>query len=82
MKTKIINWLKAAGIRALKTVAQTALATIGTSVTLESVNWKFVVSTSVLASIFSMLMSIVGLPELENMEKMTKNMNENDKEDK
>lgn len=79
MKAKIINknWLKAAGIRALKTVAQTALATIGTSAALESVNWKITLSASVLAGILSMLTSIAGLPELENMEE-----NENDKNKK
>jgi len=64
---KIINkeWAKAAGIRALKTVAQTAIATIGTSAALESVNWKLVLSASVLAGILSLLTSVAGLPELE-----------------
>ena len=60
------EWFKAAGIRALKTVAQTAIATISTSATMEEVNWEFVLSTSFLAGLLSMLTSIKGLPELEN----------------
>lgn len=68
--TKIFNkeWLKAAGIRALKTVAQTSIATIGTSVAIESVNWKLVVSASALAGILSLLTSVAGLPELHDGE--------------
>ena len=62
------EWLKAAGIRALKTVAQTAIATIGTSAALESVNWKIVLSASALAGILSLLTSVAGLPELEQKE--------------
>lgn len=58
-------WLKAAGIRALRTVAQTAAATIGTSATMGDVNWKMVASASLLAGILSLIMSIGGLPELE-----------------
>ena len=67
---KIINkeWAKAAGIRALKTVAQTAIATIGTSAALESVNWKLVLSASVLAGILSLLTSVAGLPEVDDGE--------------
>lgn len=59
-------WIKAAGIRAIRTVAQTAAATIGTSAVLSEVNWQVVASASVLAGILSLLMSISGLPELEN----------------
>lgn len=60
-----INWFKAAGVRALKTVAQTAIATIGTSVALGDVDWLLVASASALAGILSLLTSLAGLPELE-----------------
>lgn len=59
------TWIKAAGIRAIKTVAQAAIATIGTSAVLGDVNWLMVTSASVLAGILSMLTSVAGLPELE-----------------
>ena len=59
------NWIKAAGIRAIKTVAQAAIATIGTSAVLSEVDWVMVVSASVLAGILSLLTSLAGLPELE-----------------
>ena len=59
------NWIKAAGIRALKTVAQTAVATIGTCAALSEVNWITVGSAAVLAGILSLLTSLAGLPELE-----------------
>ncbi len=59
------KWLKAAGIRALKTVAQTAIATIGTSVILATVDWVVVGSASLLAGILSLLTSIAGLPEVK-----------------
>ena len=68
MKEKFIKWIKAAGIRAIKTVAQTAVATIGTSVVLGGVNWVMVGSASVLAGIVSLLTSIAGLPELKEGE--------------
>lgn len=58
-------WLKAAGIRALKTVAQTAIATIGTSAVISSVDWRIVISASILAGIVSVLTSIAGLPEVK-----------------
>lgn len=61
-----LDWLKAAGIRALKTVAQTAIATIGTTALMNEVNWIMVGSASLLAGILSMLTSIAGLPELKD----------------
>lgn len=59
-------WIKAAGIRALKTIAQTAIATIGTTAVMEEVNWLMVGSASLLAGILSLLTSLAGLPELED----------------
>ncbi len=59
------EWIKAAGIRAIKTVAQAAVATIGTSAAMGDVNWVFVASSSVLAGIVSLLTSLAGLPEVE-----------------
>lgn len=60
-----IKWWKAAGIRAIKTVCQTAIATIGTSALISEVNWVIVASASALAGVLSLLTSIAGLPELE-----------------
>ena len=62
------NWLKAAGIRAIKTVAQTAMATIGTSVAFGDVNWIMVGSASALAGILSILTSLTGLPEVKDVD--------------
>ena len=58
-------WLKAAGVRAVKTMAQTAVAMIGTSVVLSSVDWVQVVSATVVSGILSMLTSVAGLPEVK-----------------
>lgn len=63
--SKFKIWLKAALVRALKTVAQTAVATIGTAAVIASVDWKMVVSASILAGVLSVLTSIAGLPEVK-----------------
>lgn len=60
------EWFKAAGIRAIKTVAQTAVATIGTAVALGDVNWVMVASSAALAGVLSLLTSVAGLPEIKN----------------
>lgn len=65
MKTNWKNWIKAAGVRAVKTVAQTAVATIGTSVAIGDVNWVMVASASALSGVLSLLTSIAGLPEIK-----------------
>ena len=59
------RWAKAAGVRAVKTVAQAGVAAIGTAAVMGAVDWKYVVSASVLAGVLSMLTSVAGLPELE-----------------
>lgn len=61
-----LNWLKAAIVRAIKTVAQTAIATIGTGTLMGEVNWIMVASASVLAGILSLLTSVAGLPEIKD----------------
>ena len=66
MKDTFKNWIKAAGVRAVKTVAQTAVATIGTSAVLGDVNWVMVDSASALAGVLSLLTSVAGLPEVED----------------
>lgn len=68
MKENFKKWLKAAGIRAIKTICQTAIATIGTTTMFNEVNWVMVGSTSLLAGILSLLTSLAGLPELEEIE--------------
>jgi hypothetical protein len=64
-KEKVLTWIKAAGVRAIKTVAQTFVATVGTSVILSEVDWAVVASASVLAGILSLATSIAGLPEIK-----------------
>lgn len=59
------KWFKAAGIRAIKTIAQTAIATIGSSAVISAVDWKVVLSASILSGFLSLLTSIAGLPELQ-----------------
>lgn len=66
MSKKTKQWIKAALVRAVKTVAQTAIATIGTSALLSEVNWIVVASASILAGILSILTSIAGLPEVDD----------------
>lgn len=63
MNTYWKNWIKAASIRAVKTVAQTAVATIGTAAAMGDVNWVMVASASALAGVLSLLTSVAGLPE-------------------
>ena len=60
------SWLKAAVVRAIKTVAQTAVATIGTSAFLAQVDWRMVISASILAGVLSLLTSVAGLPEVSD----------------
>ena len=66
MSTKAKKWIKAAGIRAIRTVAQTAVATIGVSAVMQDVNWAMLGSASLLAGILSVLTSIASLPESED----------------
>lgn len=66
MKDNFKKWIKAAAVRAIKTVAQTAIATIGTTAMIREVDWAVVLSTSALAGGLSVLTSIAGLPEVES----------------
>ena len=66
LKYNFKDWAKAAGMRAVKTVAQTAVATIGTAAVMGEVNWVMVASASALAGVVSLLTSVAGLPELDN----------------
>lgn len=68
MKKLTKEWFVAAGIRAIRTFAQTALATIGTAAAIHEVNWIFVLSASALAALLSMLTSLAGLPEVKTEE--------------
>lgn len=65
-KEKTLKWLKAAGIRSAKTIAQAAIAGIGTAAAMGQVDWKYVLSASVLAGVLSMLTSIAGIPEVSD----------------
>ena len=68
MTEKTKTWWKAAGVRAVKTMAQTAIATIGAAAVLSAVEWTVVVSATVLAGILSLLTSVAGLPEVEALQ--------------
>ena len=68
MSNKTKKWIKAAGIRAVKTIAQTAIATIGVSALMSDVDWVTVASASVLAGVISLLTSVAGLPEVKEGE--------------
>lgn len=70
------DWIKAAGVRALKTVCQTAAAMIGTAAVMQEVNWGAVVSASILAGVLSLLTSVAGLPELKTTENITEDSGE------
>lgn len=65
----IRKWFKCAGIRAIKTVAQTTIASIGTSAMISEVDWRAVISTALLAGVLSILTSIAGLPEIDKEDK-------------
>lgn len=65
MNEHMKNWLKAAGVRAVKTVAQTAVATVGTAAYLGAVDWRMVASAALLAGVLSLLTSVAGLPEVD-----------------
>lgn len=64
-KVKFSTWAKAAAVRAVKTVAQTAVATVGTAAVFSAVDWKFVLSSALLAGVLSILTSVAGIPEVK-----------------
>lgn len=64
-KKKLMKWVKAAGVRAVKTMAQTAIATVGSAAIISAVDWKVTVSASILAGGLSLLTSVAGLPEVK-----------------
>lgn len=64
-------WIKAAAIRAVKTICQAAIATIGTAAIISEIDWKYIMSASLLAGILSILTSLAGLPEVDNGERFT-----------
>lgn len=66
------GWLKSAGVRAVKTIAQAAVAGIGTAAVMGQVDWKYVMSASVLAGVLSLLTSLAGLPEVPNQKGQVK----------
>lgn len=68
MKKNFKQWIKCAGVRAIKTVAQTAVGLIGTSLVFADVNWQVVASASILAGVTSLLTSIAGIPEVDKIE--------------
>lgn len=68
-KEHLLQWARAAGIRALKTVAQTAAATIGTTAVITEVNWSVVVGSAALAGLLSLLTSVAGLPEVKSLDR-------------
>lgn len=74
-------WMKAAGVRAVKTMAQTAIATIGSAAVLSSVDWKMVVSAAVLAGLLSLLTSVAGLPKATGPSELTTEEAEGEDED-
>ncbi len=64
-KKKLMKWVKAAGVRSVKTMAQTAIATIGSSAVISAVDWKVTLSATILAGSLSLLTSVAGLPEVK-----------------
>ena len=77
MKQNFKAWVKAAGVRAIKTMAQTAIATIGTTALITEVNWLVVLGASALAGVLSLLTSLAGLPEVDNGKADGKHFEEN-----